>query len=835
MKLNLLLTAFTLLTFSTILTAQSCANYTVTRNTGVTYTSINTGDASNFIWRNTTGNQNDDNRSYPANIGFDFWYLGTRYTTVSASLNGTIDFSSSTEDGNSGGARPYGPNYNNWFSKSNGTHLALAPMYDDLWTGGGGSEPIAASLIYKLSGTAPNRVLTVEWVNFDEYNSGTGSINFQIKLYETSGVIEFIYGTMLAGSEPYHYACGINSNWSSGSTTTKRLLTQQTANTTSFGKNASNTLSNIPASNSKLTFTPPTPSAAPGSLVFSSVSKTSMNLSWNDNTNNEIGYVLYNSTDNVNFNFVSQVTSNSCSVSDLLPNTNYYWQVYAVTEGSLSNALTGTKKTLPAGTIRAKASSNWNSTSTWDCNCIPSQGDDVIIPNAFTVTLRSNEACNSLTIGGGSSGFLVIGNNGTSRTLTVNTDIVINSGGTMTTGTSSANHQLIIGGDIINDGSIDLAPTSSRVMNVTFNKNGNQLVSGSGSVTRFNTITLDMGSSETNTLEITASNFAVVSSSFLSLVHGTFKLSTSTASAITPFNSSATIPMNTGIWINHAGATVSSTGGSLSLYGSIHVSAGTFNIGNAVNNHLISYGGTIITDGGTIQVNGCLTNGGANIHTDFTITSGTFKVAVNAPTAIGEAPFNINQPGSTFNMSGGTIIIGNAGNGNSGFVNTGSTTGNVSGGTLQMGDAGTPAGTLMQLNSTTPVGNLVIGNGSAITTMLTTNPLVVVNDLTIQSGTLNSNNLNINLGGNWLDNGTFTPGSGTVTLDGAADQSITGTSGALFNSLTLDGSGTKTLGSNITVDGTLSIHSTLDVSSSDFSIVNNGNWNNTGLFPGPEP
>ncbi|HSH65478.1 MAG TPA: hypothetical protein VLB84_06700, partial [Bacteroidia bacterium] len=112
---------------------------------------------------------------------------------------------------------------------------------------------------------------------------------------------------------------------------------------------------------------------------------------------------------------------------------------------------------------------------------------------------------------------------------------------------------------------------------------------------------------------------------------------------------------------------------------------------------------------------------------------------------------------------------------------------------------------------------------------------VVVNDLTIQSGTLNSNNLNINLGGNWLDNGTFTPGSGTVTLDGAADQSITGTSGALFNSLTLDGSGTKTLGSNITVDGTLSIHSTLDVSSSDFSIVNNGNWNNTGLFPGPEP
>ena len=80
--------------------SQSVANYAVTRTTGITYSSIaTTGNAVN-LWRNNTGAfQQDDNRSDFINIGFDFWYDGSRYTKVSISTNGFIDFSSSTDDG----------------------------------------------------------------------------------------------------------------------------------------------------------------------------------------------------------------------------------------------------------------------------------------------------------------------------------------------------------------------------------------------------------------------------------------------------------------------------------------------------------------------------------------------------------------------------------------------------------------------------------------------------------------------------------------------------------------------------------------------------------------
>jgi len=343
------------------LLAQSCANYApVTRATGITYNSIAGSGPSYFTWRNTTLNQNDDNRSYPIPIGFDFWYLGVRYTQISGSLNGTLDFSVSTSDGNNGGAGPYGPNYNNLFSTANQTMLALAPLYADLWTANAGTVPIATSLAYQVSGSAPNQVLTVEWINFDVWNtpvnSPPASINMQVKIYETTGAIEFIYGTMTAGasgggSYPLRYACGINNTWTTGAPNAAQLLTQQTVNTTTFSNIPQNALVALPASNSKLSFTPPLPTAAPSGLTFTAISQSGMTLNWTDNASNEVGYAVYNSTDNVNFNFVFQTAAGATStaVTGLLSGTTYYWKVYAVTDGALSPALTGSRATITCG------------------------------------------------------------------------------------------------------------------------------------------------------------------------------------------------------------------------------------------------------------------------------------------------------------------------------------------------------------------------------------------------------------------------------------------------------------------------------------------------------
>lgn len=798
--------------------SQSCANYTVTRTTGITYTTIAGTGTSAFIWRNTASNQNDDNRSYAVAIGFDFWYLGVRYTNISATLNGAVDFSTSTADGNlPSGSSPYGSNWSSQFSSggANGTMLALAILYGDLWTSNGGTTAIATSLVYKLSGAAPNRVLTVEWINFDHWNSPTNSpyasYNFQVKIYETTGVIEFVYGTMTGvagGSYPLQYACGISNYWTpAAAPTAAQLLTQQTANTTTFNNTPKNNLTTIPASNSQLTFTPPTPTAAPTGLSFTAVAQTGMTLNWTDNASNENAYVIYNSTDNINFSFVSQVAAGSVSaaITGLLSGITYYWQVYAVTEGASSSALTGTQATLAPVTYYSLGG-NWSVAATWSTvGCggvaaasIPGTGDNVVICDATTVTLDVNAVCNLLTVGGGLTGQLTIGNDATVRTLTVNTDVIINAGATMTIGATAATHLMTLGGNLTNSGTLNLAPTATRVCNITFNKNGNQTISGAGATTNFNLITLNMGTSNANVLDITSTNFTVLPTNFLTLTNGTFKLSTSTA-VLTPFTGAVTMPLSTGLWLNNSGATMS-TGATVTLYGYVRATAGTLNIGNASDENLTSYGGTITIDGGTLNIAGRLDRAGLTILTYLTISSGTLTVATLGSTTAGAAPFRMDETGSTFNMSGGTIIIERPGAGNLGYVNTGGTVGTVSGGTLQIGDASTPAAQTILINASVSIFNLVVSNGVAVTAQLSNN-LTVLNNVTINSGTFNLVTYTAN---RTVVGGSLTNAAGATLKLAGSTGGQTGSNFPLnFTTITLNATSTVEYNSATTVNQTV--------------------------------
>jgi len=837
---NLLLIILGLITARNSL-SQSCANYSpVTRQTGIAYTSIAASSPSYFIWRNTASNQNDDNRSYQVPIGFDFWYLGVRYNQISASLNGVVDFSASTSQGNTpSGSSPYGSHWSNQFSTANRTMLALAPLYGDLWTANGGTTAIATSIFYKVTGTSPNQVLTVEWLNFDHWNLPTNSpnanYNFQVKIYETTGVIEFVYGTMTAvagGSYPLQYACGINNTWTSGPATPVRLLTQQTANSTTFSSTAKNNLTTVPASNSQLTFTPPTPNGTPpATLSFTGVTSSGMTVNFTDWCSNEVGYVVYNSTDNITFNFVTQTAANAINyaATGLLPSTLYYWKVYAVTDGSLSSPVLGNQSTNAAGNKISIASGNWGTAGTWSPSGAPTAGDNVTIANGHTVTINANNAtCNNLTVGQGASGILRIGNNTTARIVTINNDIAINTGGQFIANTgSNTTHNITVAGNIINNGTLNFASDGNSFANITFNKNGSQTISGAGATTRFNRITVNMGTVNSNTLEITATNFTVASTNFLTLTNGTFKLSTT--ATITPFTGNTTLPLSTGLWVNNASAVVNTTGGSITLYGKLNVSSGTLNIGNATNNNLTSYGGVVTFNGGSINIASRLDKAGTPTLSFFNMTNGTLTLNTVGSTTAGAAPFRMDEVGATFNMTGGTIIIRRSGAGNLGYVNVGST-GTVTGGTLQIGDASTPAAQTIQINSTKEIGNLLVNSANA-NAILMTNSLVLTNDVTVNSGTLNANNLNLTLGGNWLDNGTFTPGIGTVTFDGT-NQSITKTTGETFNHLSLTGTGTKTLGGNVTTNGDLTINAAaiLDITTNNYNVNVGSNWINNGNF-----
>ena len=161
----------------------------------------------------------------------------------------------------------------------------------------------------------------------------TPNINFQVKVYETTGVIEYVYGTMDNGDHGFSYTIGINGPSISNRPRTNELLTQQTANTATFSRRVQNNLSTMPTANSKLIFTPPLPSNPTGSLSFTSITSTGMTLNWTDWAANEVGYALYYSNDNITYYYHSQTAEDAiiASVTGLSPSITYNWRVYAVT------------------------------------------------------------------------------------------------------------------------------------------------------------------------------------------------------------------------------------------------------------------------------------------------------------------------------------------------------------------------------------------------------------------------------------------------------------------------------------------------------------------------
>nr|MDQ3047723.1 T9SS type A sorting domain-containing protein [Bacteroidota bacterium] len=630
--------------------------------------------------------------------------------------------------------------------------------------------------------------------------------------------------------------CGINAATLANAPTVTQLKMQQTANTNTFSNVQQNALVTLPATNSRIRFSPPATTPAPsGTITFTGVNSAGMTVNWLNWCLNEVGYVLYNSTDNITFTFVAQQPANSTNyiATGLLPSTLYYWRVYGVTEGALSPFITNSQSTTPGVNKVSVVTGNWNVSATWLPAGVPTTSDNVTIANGHIVTINTNAMCNNLTVGQGLSGTLRIGNDNTSRSLLMNGNITINTGATFSVpGTSNATHFLNLFGNIVNNGTLDFSADVNSICNVTFARNGNQTISGTALINRFNNIRVDLGFSASNTFEVSSVNFSAPAN-FLTLVNGTFKLSTTGTVVITPFSNTTTITNTTGININSPTATVN-FGASVNLYGTITLTNGNLNIGNSINEDLISNGGIFQVLGGAATIAGKYNSPNINTLSHFTIAGGTLTLPVSNTNSATFAPFTINAVGSTFNMTGGSIIIekeGGTGAQNLGFIATGINLSTVTGGTLQIGNAFTPPGQTLNINSTVSIGNLLVNSNNA-TARLLTNPLNVVNNVTINSGSLVSNNLNLTLGGNWLDLATFAPGTATVIFNGASAQSLTKAGGETFNHLIFSGAGTKTLGSAITTNGNITINapSTLDVSASNFPINIRGDWINNGNF-----
>lgn len=818
------------------LRAQSINNYSVTRSSGVAYSSISSSGSAVNTWRYAGGFSQDDNRSYFMNIGFDFWYNGVRYSQLSVSTNGFIDFSNSTDDGG-----PTADDFgyvNSAFSASSaglGTRPSCAVFYDDL-TAQGGTEALGNSIRYQLSGTAPNRVFTIEWINMAVYTNTTPSLNFQVKLFESTGLIQYNYGTMNTGTFTFSYTVGINAPNLSLPPAAAELKNQITANTTTFTNTPQNNLSAMPTTNSRLVFSPPVPLNPTGTLTFSAVTQTSMTLNWTNWASNEVGYVLYNSTDGVNFTFVTQTAANATSqnVTGLVPGRTYFWRVFAVTEGALSTALTASQATLPAGNkVSNVVSGNWNTPGSWLPSGVPTATDNVTILDGHTITINTNTVCNRLTIGQGTSGSLRIGNNGTARTITVNENLIINSGADFSTNTASdATHLFSFNGNITNNGTLNFASDATSLCDFTFTRNGNQSVSGTGSST-FNLITLNMGVSEYNIASI-STPFFTAANNFLTLSNGTLKLQNTNTVTHNIFTTAATtIGASCGLWFANPNATINIPN-NITLDGNLRIDGGTVNLGDAINESLTSNGGELTITGGTFNVAGRYVSSTINNLSRFVMSGGTMVVPrIGSTSSTTLAPFNITSAGSVVIISGGRIIIpfeGGTGAQDLGYSISNVINSSVTGGTLQIGSALTPASQTMRINSVLPVGNLLINNGNA--TGLQAANLTVLNNVTITTGTLNSSTFNLNVGGNWTDNANFNPGTGTVTFNGSALQTITDPTGERYNNLTIGSTNTVQYTCDLDIDRNLVINagSSFDASALSRTVDLQGNFTNNGTL-----
>ncbi|WP_210520677.1 T9SS-dependent choice-of-anchor J family protein [Hymenobacter terricola] len=155
----------------------------------------------------TTANFDDANAA-SAPIGFTFTYGGTAFTDFVLNTNGYLKL---------GTAAPVAPFFSTYAQEAytsgplNSTtdNNLILPFNTDLEAGTGTPEYRVAT-----TGTAPNRVCTIQWKNVSDKTRAASSaaagnidkqfsnFSFQVKLYETSNRTDFVYGTATPSTNP---------------------------------------------------------------------------------------------------------------------------------------------------------------------------------------------------------------------------------------------------------------------------------------------------------------------------------------------------------------------------------------------------------------------------------------------------------------------------------------------------------------------------------------------------------------------------------------------------------------------------------------------------------
>jgi hypothetical protein len=404
-----------------------------------------------------------------------------------------------------------------------------------------------------------------------------------------------------------------------------------------------------------------------------------------------------------------------------------------------------------AAACASLATGNWNTAGTWSCGHVPVTGDTVTITLGTTVTLNANT--------------------NTLASLTVN--------GTLTT-LAGSSADLYIGGDIVNNGTINMQLSTSTNTIYLAGANITSTFSGTGTWLLDN---LDLNGRFANPctgackVEISGSpNLQFINANLFANNSATF-----TFNALG--NSTATVTLNRGG--NQTLAATGVTYPNLVLGGS-----GTKTLGTANNQTINILGGLTISTGVTASTGrtGITVAVAGNFVNDGTYTSTNITNIFNGTTA--------QTIGGTSTTTFNNLTVANTG-----------------------------AGSTTLLLNTAVTGNLSVTSGTLDLSTFTANRSAAGGTITVTNGaTLKIGGTN----GFPTNYSTRTIGATSTVEYSGANQSILNLAAPGYGNLTLSGSGTKTAAGSFIIRSDLTIGSGVTLASSTFSQTVNGNVTNNG-------
>jgi len=340
---KLFITLIVSVLFVTGISSQSIANYTFNSSPSVSLQDMS-GGTTQLI-----GPSARNAASGITDIGFSFYFMGVQYTQFSVNSNGQMGL---------GGNVFFGDGITN--AAANAPLLVPVSGTNTLLSTG--------KVHYRVTGTAPNRILIVEWkdlliptpvVNTDPPMIDTNPNQIQVFLHESTGIIEFKYGLINYTSVP---ATTRSTFISSGNTATTVKSVGSTLNSANdafpVGTYAMTSTTTNLLNNRTFSFTPPqTALAAPvwdSTTPFRLVTTTGLTMYWLNKTTAHTSIDVYRSDDaGLNYVFVAKLNTFDTNFAAILPfpGTSSLWKVAAVNEGKASFSTANTPLSIPTVSV----------------------------------------------------------------------------------------------------------------------------------------------------------------------------------------------------------------------------------------------------------------------------------------------------------------------------------------------------------------------------------------------------------------------------------------------------------------------------------------------------